>query len=301
VRIVGIVHSDDPQHYEHVVRLGRYWNAIVAVSHAIAARTAELDPSLASRIQVIPYGVEVAEHLPEASGKPEAELRLVYAGRLVQAQKRVLDLPPILRALLDRRVPVHLTVLGTGSEQEVFQRACTDLKVSEHVTFLGTLSNRQSCEVMAQHDVFVLTSEFEGLPLSLLESMGQGCVPVVTDISSGIPEVIHEGVNGYRVAVGDTQKFADRLELLYRNPELRRTMAVKAYDAICSGNYRVQDMAASYAALFRRVVKESAEGVFVRPPAGIAVPPSLPWPEYLPGVVQKFGHLGKRLLTEMKS
>ena len=66
VAIVGIVHSDDPQHYEHVMRLGKYWNAIVAVSPAIADESRKLAPALADRVVVIPYGVTAAERHPKS-------------------------------------------------------------------------------------------------------------------------------------------------------------------------------------------------------------------------------------------
>jgi hypothetical protein len=50
VRIVGVVHSDDPLHYNHVARLGPYWDAIVTTSPLIARKTVALDASLAARM-----------------------------------------------------------------------------------------------------------------------------------------------------------------------------------------------------------------------------------------------------------
>jgi glycosyltransferase involved in cell wall biosynthesis len=298
IPIVGIVHSDDPQHYEHVARLGRYWNAIVAVSPAIAAAAAALDPSLVSRTAVIPYGVEVADTLPERQW--DSVLRIVYAGRLVQYQKRILDLPRIVRALVDRGVPVQLSIAGSGSEQGTLMEACAALKVQEQITFLGTLSSSQLREIMAQNHAFVLTSEFEGLPLSMLEAMGQACIPVVTDIRSGIPDLVQNGVNGYRAPVGDIQKFADCLTVLHRAAGLRREMAAKTYNTISAGGYRTRDMLISYITLFQRVLEQSERGAYRRPLATILPAPSLHWPEYLPGAVQRIGHYGKRLLAEMK-
>jgi glycosyltransferase involved in cell wall biosynthesis len=299
VRIVGIVHSDDPQHYEHVVRLGRFRNAIVAVSQTIAAQTVALDPSLVARTSVIPYGVEVAGALPER--RQESVLRMLYAGRLVQYQKRILDLPRIVRVLVDRGVPVQLSIAGGGSDQGTFMEECVALKVRQRITLLGTLSNSRLPEVMAKNHAFILTSEFEGLPLSMLEAMGQGCVPVVTNIRSGTPELVQDGVNGYRAPVGDIEKFADCLAVLHRDTALRREMAAKAYNTISAGGYRARDMVSSYVTLFQRVLEQSDRGAYRRPFASILPAPSLHWPEYLPGALQRIGHYGKRLLAEMKS
>jgi len=299
VRIVGIVHSDDPQHYEHVLRLGRFWNAIVGVSHTIAAQTVALDHSLVSRTSVIPYGVEVAGALPER--RPDSVLRIVYAGRLAQYQKRILDLPRIVRALVDRGVPVQLSIAGSGSEQERLREACAASKVQHQMTFLGTLSNSRLREIMSQNHAFILTSDFEGLPLGMLEAMGQGCIPVVTDIRSGIPELVQNGINGYRVPVGDIEKFADCLTVLHRDVGLRREMAERTYKTVATGGYRIEDMLARYVTLFERVLEQSELGAYQRPSASILPAPSLYWPEYLPGALQRIGHYVRRLLTEMKS
>jgi glycosyltransferase involved in cell wall biosynthesis len=299
VPIVGIIHSDDPQHYEHVARLGRYWNAIVAVSPAIAAQAETLDASFASRTTVIPYGVEVADTLPER--RQDSVLRIVYAGRLVQYQKRILDLPRIVRALVDRGVPVQLSIAGSGSDQRILMEACAAVNVQQQVSFLGTLSSSRMRELMTQNDAFILTSEFEGLPLSMLEAMGQGCIPVVSDIRSGIPDLIQNGVNGYRVPVGDIQKFADCFSSLHRDVGLRREMVTRAYKTIVTGGYSVRDMLKSYVTLFERVVEQSERGTYHRPLASILPSPSLPWPEYLPGSLQRIGHYGKRLFAEMKN
>jgi glycosyltransferase involved in cell wall biosynthesis len=274
VGIVGIVHSDDPQHYEHVARLGHYWNAIVAVSPAIAGQVSALDPTLVPRLVTIPYGVPVLDRLPERRLDPDAPLKIVYAGRLVQLQKRVLDLPNIVTALLDRGVPAELTIVGAGTEQGRLLDACRPLAARGAVRFLGTLPNERVLEVFEQSDVYVLTSDYEGLPVGLLEAMGRGCIPVVTDIRSGIPDLVREGVNGYRVPVGEIQAFTECLANLQRDVVLRQALASEAHHAVRMGGYCVEDMVRNYLGLFDRVLGEIQRGDYRRP-AGKIRP--LPW------------------------
>lgn len=300
VAVVGIVHSDDPRHYEHVARLGAYWNAVVAVSDAIARHTAALYPTLEPRLVTIPYGVEVPSRLPDRQGGEDAPLRIVYAGRLVQEQKRVLDLPQIARALVERGVPMELTVVGGGTEEQQVQDACAELSLHGHVKFLGIVPNDQVLEVFAQSEVFLLTSAFEGLPLSLLEAMGRGCVPVVSDIRSGIPEVVQDGVNGYTVPVGDVKGFAERVTLLQSDLALRRQLSMQAYRTIRDGGYRVEDMVERYRSLFQRVFEETARGFYRRPRGKILPPPSLEaevsWKGRLPAPLRSLGVWAKRRL-----
>lgn len=275
VGIVGIVHSDDPLHHEHVSRLGRYWNAIATVSKALGQKVAELDATLSERVVVIPNGVYVPSSPPQRSLEAEAPLKIVHAGRLVQHQKRVLDLPRIVEALIDRQTPVELTIIGEGAEARQLQDLSRALVERGAIRFLGTLPNEEVLEIFERSDAFVLTSEFEGMPVSLLEAMARGCIPVATDISSGIPELVHEAVNGHRVPVGDIQLFAERLTSLYRDPARRRKMSLEAHRTIRDGGHRTEDMVGRYLELFHRVIAEAEAGIYERPRGPILPPPQL--------------------------
>jgi glycosyltransferase involved in cell wall biosynthesis len=298
VAIIGIVHSDDAQHYDHLARLSRYWNAVVAVSPAIAAESLKIAPALETRLAVMPYGVEAAARLPERSGMAPQPLRVIYAGRLEQKQKRVLDLPAIFEAAADHGVPLELSIAGSGSAEGQLRASFAARGGGQRVEFLGSLQREALAVALARQDVFLLTSEFEGLPISLLEAMGQGCIPLVTNLRSGIPELIEDGVNGFRIPIGDIQGFARRLAELHRDPAMRRQMAEAAYGKATAGCYRIGHMVESYIQLFAQVLDEAKRGVFRRPRAGIRPPPDLPWPEHLAAPLQSWGHQVKQLLTE---
>jgi glycosyltransferase involved in cell wall biosynthesis len=299
VAIVGIVHSDDPQHYEHVLRLGQYWNAIVAVSATIAHEVSKRAPNLSKRLSVIPYGIAAAEVLTDRRRPAAAPLRVVYAGRIDQPQKRVLDIPGILQAAAALGTPTHLTVAGSGPAEAQLRSLCAAAGAS--VEFLGTLNGDTLAEVLAGQDVFLLPSAFEGLPIGVLEAMGQGCIPVVTDVRSGIPEVIADRENGFRVAAGDVAGFAACLAEIHRNPGMRRQMAESAYRTARSGCYRLDSMVQSYIDLFERVLQDARRGNFRRPGGDVLPPRDLPWQEYLPAPIQRAGHYGRRLLASPRT
>ena len=149
---------------------------------------------------------------------------------------------------------------------------------------------------VAEAQLACLADSLEGLPLGLLEAMGRGCVPVVTDIRSGIPDLVQDGVNGFRVPVGGIQQFAARLATLQRDPLLRWEMGLRAYHTVSAGGYRIEDSVRSYLALFRRVLEQNERGTYRRPKGRVLPPPSVSWHEHLPGTVQMLGDYGKRLL-----
>jgi glycosyltransferase involved in cell wall biosynthesis len=292
VCVVGIVHSDDPDHYEHVARLGSFWDAVVAVTPVVAARTVELDPSLADRLFTIPYGVALPEAIPPRPHAALAPLRIVFAGRLEQAQKRILDLPRILERLEARGVPFEATIVGDGQSREELVRACERLIGRGSVRLTGTLPNQEVLGVFDQSDVFLLASAFEGLPVSLLEAMSRGCVPVVADVRSGIPDLVEDGVNGFRVPVADIDAFADKLALLQGQPERRRNLSLQAFRDVRERGYGSELMVERYEALFERVLARSRRGEFRRPRGRILHPAHLAdvtWKDRLPPRLRAVG------------
>jgi glycosyltransferase involved in cell wall biosynthesis len=296
VGIVGIVHSDDPEHYEQLTRLGAYWNAVVAVSDLIATQIARgrgdgsSPPELGGieggrKVVTIPYGVDLAAQLPVRS---QRRLRLIYAGRWVQAQKRILDLPKIVTALVQRAVPVQLTIVGNGWDKSRLIAASQPHLASGTIQLLDTQPPERIRQLFEQSDVFLLPSEFEGLPLALLEAMGQGCIPVVSDIRSGIPQLIEDGVNGYRVPIGDIATFAERLAYLEQHPAVRQEMGQQAYKSLHGSPYQTQVMVDSYWELLKNVWTALTDGTYRRPAGPILPPPSniWTWRDRLPSIIR---------------
>lgn len=265
VAVVGIVHSDDPLHYAHARRLGRNWNALVAVSDYIGARVAQIDEQYIPRLHVIPYGVPVRPCLPGRFSGTRNSLRVLYVGRMAHKQKRPQDVIRVVAATAGLGVPVELTMVGGGAEL----KSVTDFanRHLERGTFRmrGILSNAEVLRECDQHDVLLLTSAFEGLPVAMLEAMERGCIPVVSRIASGIPDIIRDGENGFSVPLGDISGYSRKLAMIFNDPQFRTSMAKAARQTIETRGYRVQDMTDRYANLFQHVLEQSQSGAFERP------------------------------------
>ncbi len=272
VVIVGNIHSDNAEYYEHFAQFGRYWNQTVAGSEYLRAQYAARQPELAHRLCVLPYGVAIPETRPRRHRTPGAPLRILYSGRLNRQDKRVFDLPRIMEALMRRKIPAQLSLTGWGRDEEALRATCRDLMDRGVVHFYGVVSREYLDAIYEAHDVIILLSEYEGKPLALIEGMGRGCVPVVTDVPSGVPELVTDGVNGYMVPVGAIETFADRLAALQQDPGLRDRLSQAAFQTVSQGGYRIEDMVAGYAELFRRLIREAAAGQFRRPRGSMPLP-----------------------------
>jgi glycosyltransferase involved in cell wall biosynthesis len=165
----------------------------------------------------------------------------------------------------ERELPYRLTVVGEGGEYANLSKAWSDHIVSGKVQMTGRLPREAIFEVLSDNDVFLLVSAFEGLPIALIEAMGCGCVPVVSDTPSGIPDLVLHGVNGFRVPVGDMARFAEHVEALQRDPELVGQMSVRARDHVLQNGFRDVDMGRSYSRMLHEIWDEITAGAFKRP------------------------------------
>ena len=296
VAVVGIVHSDDPLHYEHAARLGRSWNAIVAVSDVVAEKTAALDASFEPRLHRVPYGIPVPEHPVERSVTAGEPLRCLYAGRLDQAQKGCLDLGPMADELARRGVPFELDVVGAGDEEASLLEALAPHLEASRVRLLGARPNHEVLERIEQADVLVLPSRFEGLPVSLLEALARSCVPVVSDLPGGVRDLVVDGRTGFRVPVGDAVAMADRLERLQGDPGLRAELGRRGW--ALARNYGIDRMVGAYSSLFEQVWADVRLGRFTRPRGRIRPPKDLAhelaWRGRIPPRIRA---LGRRVRT----
>ncbi len=254
VRVAGIAHSDDPHHYDHIARLESSWDGVVGVSSHISTFIRRLAPSLESRLVTIPYGVNVPAEFPQSEIRRDPTLRVVYAGRMSRYQKRVMDLVTVGHILRERGVNAEITLAGDGADTPILMQAIPDLVLSRHIRLVGGVSNDTVLKLFSESDIFVLPSSFEGLPVSLLEAMAHGCVPVVTGIPSGIPEVVVHGVNGFIVPVAEPAEMAARLEMLSRDSAMLAGMKRAAYETVRDRGYSIDSMTSRYIEFFEHVV-----------------------------------------------
>jgi glycosyltransferase involved in cell wall biosynthesis len=249
VATITIAHNDDPSFYEPLRHYHPFVDTAVAVSSEILRK---IEKNVAKeRARKIAYGVtpvseaELQHRQSPGNGRP---LQIVYVGRIVQGQKRVMDFVPLVRSLKARGVRFHLNLVGDGSHRSQLSEAFASAGLSEFVHFWGWQSSNEVKKLLSQMDVFILVSEYEGLPVALLEGMAQGLAPVVSRIASGNVEVINDAENGYLVPVGDIEGFAERLEHLANDLTQLRKIQRAAW--LTSQQYTLEIMVNRYLECF---------------------------------------------------
>lgn len=265
--IIGMLQSDEDLYYETAYRLGRYWNRMVSVSKHIADTVAGLNPSFTNLNETIFNSTIAQAEIPEPrTSPPVGPLSLLYAGRFENSQKNIDFFIPLVRTLEAMRIPFSLTLAGATSaaESNNIRTALSGHINIGSVVITPRLSSVELEGLYKQSDIFILPSRYEGFPLSLVEAMAYGCVPVCAAIESGIPELIHNQVNGFIFPQDSSADAANFIKHLHEQRTVLTTISQCAQETIRS-HYTADKMAAAYAEMYQQVALELTTG-YQRPP-----------------------------------
>jgi glycosyltransferase involved in cell wall biosynthesis len=157
----------------------------------------------------------------ESLGIPAGSLVIGTAGRLEPVKR--LDLFLATSSLLAKEHPsARFVIAGDGSEETRLRALSSSSGLGEKVLFLGHRDNIY--DVLRSLDLFLMTSDHEGLPTALLEAMYLG-VPVVARRVGGIPEVVEDGVQGLLIPSDDPAVMSEGCLKLLRDAGLRAQLA----------------------------------------------------------------------------
>jgi glycosyltransferase involved in cell wall biosynthesis len=221
---VGMAQTHDPAIYAGMANYAPWMDSIAVVSQTMKQAVAAMPEFGRMPVAYLPYGVPMRGNTESIGRDFSGPLRILYLGRLSQEQKRVRLFPEILRQICGHGMPFHWTIAGVGEERTFLETNLKTRPPGQTVSFTGPVRYAEVPAILKQHDIFLLASDYEGLPLSLLEAMGQGLVPIVSDLESGIREVV-DGTVGNLVPVNDVSGFARAIIHLH---EHRAELAAKS-------------------------------------------------------------------------
>jgi len=143
----------------------------------------------------------------------------------------------------------HLVLVGEGILREQLEEQAKYLDVDRQVHFLGLRADIP--DVLGAMDVFVLSSDYEGNPLSVMEAMASG-LPIVSTAAGGVPGLFDNGREGLIVQPGDVQGLSNSMKYLLGNREARRSLGVAAAQR-ARENFDVSTMVQAYEELYENL------------------------------------------------
>ena len=195
----------------------------LAVSDEVAASIRRNDMGARTGVRTLPNGVPV--EMIRADAADVTDLRqefslpdsqpVVGTVAVFRPQKRLLDWLAVAALVAQARDDVQFLVVGDGPQMPQVRSRIHELGLADRVRLTGFREDGR--RLVGLMDVYLMTSEFEGLPLAMLEAMSLG-KPVVATAVGGIPEVIIPGRNGLLAPAGATQLLAALTSALLANP-----------------------------------------------------------------------------------
>lgn len=144
-----------------------------------------------------------------------------------------------------------LVIAGIGEEEENLKSLAKELRINDSVYFLGFKGN--VADVLSGLDVFALSSEYEGLPISMLEAMVMK-VPVVVTPVGGIPWVIKNEYNGLLCECKDVIQMANAFYRLYKDNSFSHSIAEAGYRSIIE-EFSYKKMAEQYFSVYEKLIE----------------------------------------------
>jgi glycosyltransferase involved in cell wall biosynthesis len=135
---------------------------------------------------------------------------------------------------------------GEGVLRARLQRQVNEMDLTSRVHFLGL--RRDIPDVLGASDIFTLSSDWEGNPLSVIEAMAAG-LPIVSTAVGGVPELLQDGKEGFIVEPGRGEQLSEAMMVLLNNAGLRRAMGTAA-STRAKENFDVSAMVRAYEELY---------------------------------------------------
>ena len=244
-------HSDPEGNNDH---RGQYW------ARRFGIKRSDLNVVLTKRALSVfkeKYGAEntvqiynpVDPAVLEAAGEYDPQSKkIISVGRLTY-QKNFQAAVKVAAAVLPKFPDWQWDVYGQGEDLEELIKLTKEAGIDGQMHFKGQVTDLY--QRYKQYSIMVMTSRYEGFPMTLLEGLGNGLPLVSFDIPTGPSEIINNGNNGYLVDEDDISGMISCLTDIMSDSGLRELMSMKSKEA--SSLFSVKDIIVSWNAIFEKI------------------------------------------------
>jgi len=207
---------------------GKFCSKIICVSDfdkKLALKYKIVSPN---KITVIHNGVKIEKVKSQKSKVKslEKKIRIVFIGRLAQPKDPLLLLKSFNSLPPELKDKAQISIIGQGPKRKELEKFIKENRLEEKVNLLGSIRREKVFEILKESNIFVLVSNWEGFPYTIIEAMSFG-LAIITSEVGGIREAVDESC-GIKKKRGNKEEIKNALEKLIKTPSLIREMGEKA-------------------------------------------------------------------------
>lgn len=259
VPVVYSEHNKWERYHAITFRLNKFtfgWQQkVIAVSADVAESIHRFYKQPMPDVQVVLNGVNTDKFNPANSVGMDIKQQLnipstkkvIGTIAVFRTQKRLQTWLEIAASIHAQNSDTYFIVVGDGPLKEVIHQNARELKMDTYLHFAGLQTEVRP--YLRCLDVFMMSSEFEGLPIALLEAMSMGCVPVCTR-AGGIPELVKDNENGVLVPIESPGELSDMVLDLLGNAKQLRELSVAARKTVIE-NFSIKRMTIEIEAIYK--------------------------------------------------
>jgi len=202
----------------------RYFNVIpVALSNQVLKTIVDVYGLSPTSIPVIFNGIDLKKCIRKSDYSSDNCFTILHIGRFAEAKNHRLILNTF-RKIVSRHPNTQLKLIGAGKLLSEIKSLAKELEIEDKVCFLGQIDNIYP--ILHDADIFILPSEYEGMPMTLIEAMGTG-VPIIASNVGGIPDMLTNDVDALLIKP-DINDLFSAIEKLILNKEKREMLGKNA-------------------------------------------------------------------------
>lgn len=184
----------------------------------------------AKAVNILPNCVDLKDaELFNRDFEKEVPVNVLFIGRIT-ADKGFNYIVEALKKLQQTQTSFTFTIAGTGPDEKLYVEKFSQM-LGKDFNFKGVVFGDEKSNLFKMCNIFLLPSLFEGLPMSLLESMSYGMVPIVTPVGS-MKDVVRNGENGIIVNINPEVEIAEAIEMLAQDRLLMEKLSKNAAEYI---------------------------------------------------------------------
>jgi len=204
---------------------GKFCSKIICVSDFDKSLVLKYKITSIDKIEVVHNGVDIQD----VQDFQNSKISIVFVGRLAKPKDPLLLLKAFNDLSPELKDKASIYIIGDGPKLKQLKEFIKETKL-EGVNLLGSMPRTKVLETLKKSDIFVLISDWEGFPYTIIEAMSCGLSVIASDVG-GIREAINNEC-GILVKRGDQQEIKHALERLLKNPSLIKEMGRNAKERL---------------------------------------------------------------------